>query len=94
MPVIGIIVDGHCPDKPSATAGSCNTDLAAELIALMGFALTDAFHMGFMGAVNFLFIMLLLFEDADADIKQVLLLSIRLRAIAFNVPNDSAKIIF
>ena len=53
MTVIRVSVNGHGADKPTATAGGCDTYLAAKLIALVGLSLADAFYFGSMDAVDF-----------------------------------------
>ena len=60
MTVLRVIVHGHGPYRPTATAGGRHADLAAKLVALVCFAFTDTLHLRFMNAVNFVFIVTLL----------------------------------
>jgi len=71
MPVAGVAMHYFGSNEPTALAGGRNTHFAPELIALLGFAFADAFHMRFMNAVHLALICLLLLLNALGYVEQL-----------------------
>ena len=62
--IVGIVRQAECAEQPTAFAGGRDTRLVAKLIFFPGFALGDAADLGFMHAVDFVFVGRLLGVDA------------------------------
>lgn len=69
VPVVGIAVKSLGPDKPPATAGGRDTDLASELVTFVRLAFADALNQRFMDAVDFVLVMPLLVKDARCGLQ-------------------------
>ena len=68
MSVLWVAMLGHGTNEPTTFGRGRHRDLAAKLVTFVGLALADAFNFGGMDAVNFVFIMMLLFKNPGADI--------------------------
>ena len=91
MAVIRIAVQALDADNPVALIGRSNTDLAAELISFMGFALTDALNFRSINTVEFVFAFLDLTQQFLCALQILLQLGIDLDCLSTNVTNYSAQ---
>jgi hypothetical protein len=69
--IVGIGGKAFGADQPSAPAGNRHTYFVAELIRLARLALGDALDLGFMYAVDLVFVVPLLGMDAVRRLQQL-----------------------
>ncbi len=83
----------RCPaaNNRSSLGGGRQHNLATELVALVGFCLTDAFHRRGVNAVTIVLVVTFLFLEPLADIQQFIPLGVRIGIFSFNVTDDAAE---
>ncbi len=63
-------MERFCAYEPTAAAGSCNTHLATEFVALVGLAFADALHLGGVHTVHLVLIVPLLLMNPPGNDQQ------------------------
>src|ERR1700675_3888458 len=94
--VVRIAVEGLGADNPVALARGCHARLAAKLVTLVYFALTDAFHLGSMHAVELVFAGASLSEQTLGQSDQLAErpigdLALQFAGLALNVAHHAAQ---
>jgi len=84
MTIVRISVKCPASDNPASFGGGGHRNLATELVALVSFALADAFHLRGVNAANLVFVVPFLFMDPFADIQQFLQFGVRVGMFSFN----------
>ncbi len=72
MTIVRISVKRPATDNPDSFGGGGHRNLVAELVALVRFALTDAFHLRVVNAINLILVVTFLLVDSVADVQKFL----------------------
>jgi len=92
LPSYGLPLNAIAPKNQPPLPVDAKLTFATELITFVSFAFADAIYLWLMDTAHFVFVMALLPINTGADVKILIQIKVRLRALSFNIVYRTAYI--